>query len=82
MRMTAIQTQTEQKWQDRSAHRAEERYRRARKLRLRRPIPPFPAVCATADAARGEKRLFSAQIEVILTSDSRSLWGMSVKEGA
>jgi hypothetical protein len=60
-------------WQDRSVHRAEERYRRARKLRLRGPIQPVPAVCATDAAARGEKRLSSGQTQAILTSDGRPL---------
>ncbi len=73
MRVTAIQAQTERKRQDRSVRRAEERRRQARTLRLRGPIHPVPAVCATADAARGEKRLSSGQIQAILTSDGRLL---------
>lgn len=48
-------------------------YRRARKLRIRGPIDPVPAVCATADAARGERRLSSGQTQAILASDGRLL---------
>lgn len=73
MRMTAIRTQTERKRLYRSAHHAEERYRRARKLRLRGPIHQVPAVCATAtvDADRGEERLASWQNQVILVRHRR-----------
>jgi len=73
MRMTAIRTQTERKRLDRSAHRAEERYRRARKLRLRGPIQQVPAVCTTAtvDADRGEERLASWQNQIILIPNGR-----------
>ncbi|MEO3477962.1 hypothetical protein AAFO90_09815, partial [Phaeobacter sp. CAU 1743] len=37
------------------------------------PIRPAPGVCATADAARREKRLSSGQNQAILTSDGRPL---------
>jgi len=80
MRMIAIHAQTERKRLDRSVHRAEERYRRARKLRLRGPIHPVPAVSSTADAARGEKRLFSKQIQAIFTTDARSLGECRMKK--
>jgi hypothetical protein len=44
MRVIAFRIQTEQKPQDRSVRRAEERRRRARILRVRSPIRPFPGV--------------------------------------
>jgi hypothetical protein len=73
MRMTAIQAQTERKQQDRSVRRAEERLGRARILRVHGPKRPTSGVCATTDAAQGEKRLFNWQNQVILTSDGRQL---------
>lgn len=57
MRVTAIWTQTERKRQGRSTCRAEKRRRLARTRRLLGLIRPVPEACATADAARGEKRL-------------------------
>ena len=68
MRVTAIQAPTEQKPQDRSVRRAEKRHHQARTRRARGPIRPAPGVCATTDTAQGEKRLFSGQIQAILTS--------------
>jgi adenine-specific DNA-methyltransferase len=73
MRMTAIRTQTERKRQDRSVHRAEKRRRRAGMLRVYGPIRPTAGVCATTDAARGEKRLISWRNQAILTSAGRPL---------
>ena len=54
MRVTAIQTQTERKRQDRSVRRAEKLLRQAGMSRLYGPVRPAPVDCATADAARGE----------------------------
>jgi len=42
-------------------------------LRVRCLIHPTSAVCATADTAQGEKRLFSGQNQATLTSDGRPL---------
>jgi hypothetical protein len=73
MRVTTIMTQRPRNRLDRSVRRAEKRRCRARTLRVRGPIRPVPGVCATADAARGEKSLFSGQSQAILTSDGRPL---------
>ena len=56
---------------DRSAHRAEKRRCRAGMMRVHRMIRSAPGVRATADAARGGKRLSSGQNQAILTSDGR-----------
>jgi len=73
MRVTAIQTQTERKPQDRSVRHAEERRRRARMLRVRSLIRPTSGVCGTADTARGEKRLFIWHNQEIFPSSGRPL---------
>ena len=73
MRVTAIQTQTERKPQDRSVRRVEKRSRQARMMRVRGPIRPAPGVCAAADAARGEKSLFRGKNQAILVSSGRQL---------
>ena len=57
----------------RSVRRAEERSGRGRILRVHGPIRSTSGVCATTDAAQGEKRLFNWQNQVILTSDGRPL---------
>ena len=67
MRMTAMHAQTERKRQNGSVRCAEKHRRRASTPRIRRPIHPVPAVCATADAGRGEtlvKRSDSDDIDV------------------
>ena len=73
MRMIAIHAQTERKRLDRSVRCAEKRRRQASTLRIRGPIHPVPAVCATADAGRGEKRLSRGRLQAILTSVGRPL---------
>lgn len=73
MRMNGIQTQTERKRQDRSAHRDEKRRCRTRTLRVQGPIRPAPGVCATKDTAQGEKCLFNRQNQAILTSHGTPL---------
>ena len=73
MRVTAILIQTERKRQDRSACHAEKRRRRARTRWLHCRIRTVPTACATAEAARGEKCLFSGQIRAKFTSDGSSL---------
>ena len=77
--MTAIRAQTERKWQDRSVHRAEERHRRARKLRLRGPIQPVPAVYATADAAQGKRNFVQRADSGNLDIRRQATWGMPVR---
>ena len=66
MRVTAIQTQTQRKRRDWPVRRTEKRRCREKTLPVRGPIHPDPGVCATADAARGEKRLSSGQNQAIL----------------
>ena len=73
MRMTAIRTRTERKRQDRSVRHAEKRRCRAGTLRVHGPIRPTSGVCAIADAAWGEKRLFNWQNQAILASDGTPL---------
>ncbi len=73
MRMTAIHAQTERKRLDRSVRCAENRRRQANTLRIRGPIHPVPAVCATAHGAQGEKRLIKGQNQATLTSDGTPL---------
>ena len=73
MRVTAIPTQTERKRLGRSVRRAEKRRCRTRMLRVRGSILSAPRVCATADAARDEKQLFSGQNQAILPSNGRPL---------
>jgi hypothetical protein len=57
----------------RFVRRAEERRGRARIVRVHGPIRSTSGVCATTDAAQGEKRLFNWQNQVILTSDGKPL---------
>ena len=73
LELTAIQPQTERKRLDRSVHRAEKRCRQATMTPVHGLIRPAPAVCATTDAVRGEKRLFNRQNQAIRTSDGRPL---------
>ena len=81
VRVTAIRAQTQRKRLDRSAHRAEKRRCREKTLRVRGPIRPAPGVCATADTAQGEKRLFNWQNQAILTSDGRPLGECRINHG-
>ena len=80
MRMTAIRTQTERKRQDRFVRRAENRRYRARTRRVQGPIHPAASVCATADTAQGEKRLFNWQNQAIFTTDGRPLGECRVEQ--
>jgi len=73
MRMTAIHAQTERKRQDRSARCAEKYRCRDRTRQFRGLIRPISAACATAGAAQGEKRLSSAWIQAIFSSNSMPL---------
>jgi hypothetical protein len=73
VRVTAIQTQTEQKRQDRSVRCAEKHLWRAKKPRVHGLNRPVPAACATADAAQDEKHFSSTQNQAILTSDASLL---------
>jgi hypothetical protein len=68
MRMTAIHAQTERKWHDRSSRCAEKHRLRARTQLLGGLIRPVPEACATAGAARCEKRLPNRQIQAKFTS--------------
>lgn len=71
--MTAIPTLTERKQQDRSVHHEEELRCRGRTLQVRGLIRLTQGFCANANTARGEKRLFNWQNQVILMLDSRPL---------
>ena len=73
MCMTALPPQTERNRQDRSACCAEKRRHQARSRRVRGPIRPAPAVCATTDTAQSEERLLNSQNQAIFTSDGRPL---------
>jgi hypothetical protein len=79
MRVTAYQTKTQRKRQDRSAHRAEKRRCRAEMMRAHGPIRTTVGVCATVDAARGRKYLISWRNQANLTSDGRPLGECRVK---
>jgi hypothetical protein len=57
MRVTVIQTQTKRKRLDRPVRRTEKQGRRASMARSRGSIRPIRVVSATADTARGKKRL-------------------------
>lgn len=74
MRMTPIHAQTERERQDRFARRAEKRRCRSRRRRLRHLIRLVPAVCATAGAALGEKRLPGGQVPMIFECDNTPIW--------
>jgi hypothetical protein len=71
MCVTVILTQTEQKRQDRSVHRAEKRRHRARMMRVFGPIRPNSSVWAHASAVHGPKRLISSRNQAMLTSNGR-----------
>ena len=73
MRVTAIQTQSERKRQDRSVRCAEKRRCRAGMPRGRGLIRPHSSVPATADAARGEKHLFDGQVQASFLASRRPL---------
>jgi hypothetical protein len=73
MLITAIQAQTEQKRQDKSARCAEKHRHRARTWRLRRLIHPSSPPCAPNDAAQGEKGLSSGRLQATLTPDGTPL---------
>ena len=73
MRVTAIWAKTQRKRLDRSVRRAEEQGRRASTARIRGGFRPNPGVFATADTARGEKRLIVGQRLATVQSDGRPL---------
>ena len=73
MRVTAILTATERKRQDRSVHRAEERRRRAKMMRVCGPTCPHSSVWAHASAVQAPKRLINKRKLAILTSNGMPL---------
>ena len=73
MRMTAIRTQTERKRLDRPVRRTEKQGRRASTARSRGSIRPIRVVSATADTARGKKRLIGWPRWAILRSNGKPL---------
>lgn len=91
MRVTVIQPQTKRKRLDRPVRRTEKQGRRASTARSRGSIRPIRVVSATADTARGKKRLIGWPRWAILRSNGKPLgecrlevkwqatWGMSVK---
>ncbi len=81
MRVTAIQTKTERKRQDKSVRRAEKRRRRAGMLRVYGPIRPTSGVCATSCSTKGENRLINTHNQVILKSDGMPLGECRINGG-
>ena len=73
MRVTAILTAAERKRQDRSVHRAEERRRRAKMMRVCGPTCPHSSVWAHASAVQAPKRLINKRKLAILTSNGMPL---------
>ena len=73
MRVTTSPIQTERKRQDRSVRRAEKHRCRAGMMRVHRMIRRAPSVCATADAARGEKHLIGWPRQATMRSDGTPL---------
>ena len=69
MRVTAILTAAERKRQDRSVHRAEERRRRAKMMRVCGPTCPHSSVWTHASAVQAPKRLINKRKLAILTSN-------------
>jgi len=73
MRVTVIQTQTKRKRLDRPVRRTEKQGRRASTARSRGSIRPIRVVSATADTARGKKRLIGWPRWAILRSNGKPL---------
>ena len=73
MRVTAILTAAERKRQDRSVHRAEERRRRAKMMRVCGPTCPHSSVWTHASAVQAPKRLINKRKLAILTSNGMPL---------
>jgi hypothetical protein len=73
MRVTVIQTQTKRKRLDRPVRRTEKQGRRASTARSRGSIRPTRVVSATADTARGKKRLIRWPRWAILRSNGKPL---------
>ncbi len=80
MRGTAILIQASRKRQDRSVRRAKKKGRRARMPWVCGLIRLTPGVSATAETARGEKHLLSAQDQAILPSSGRPLGECRLKK--
>ena len=80
MRVTAILTAAERKRQDRSVHRAEERRRRAKMMRVCGPTCPHSSVWAHASAVQAPKRLINKRKLAILTSNGMPLGECRIKE--
>ena len=73
MRVTVIQPQTKRKRLDRPVRRTEKQGRRASTARSRGSIRPIRVVSATADTARGKKRLIGWPRWAILRSNGKLL---------
>jgi hypothetical protein len=73
MRVSVIQTQTKRKRLDRPVRRTEKQGRRASTARSRGSIRPTRVVSATADTARGKKRLIRWPRWAILRSNGKPL---------
>jgi hypothetical protein len=65
MCVTAILTETERKWPNRSVHRADEWRSWAEMMRVCGPICPHPGVPATADATQSAKHLINRKNQAI-----------------
>jgi hypothetical protein len=81
MRVTVIQTQTKRKRLDRPVRRTEKQGRRASTARSSGSIRPIRVVSATADAARGKKRLIGWPRWAILRSNGKPLGECRLNEG-
>ena len=79
MRVTATQTQTERKRQDRSVRRAKKQGRQARMMRSRGLIRPTPGVSATATPL-GRKTLAQRVDYGNFAIKRHATWGMSVDQ--
>ena len=80
MRVTVIQTQTKRKRLDRPVRRTEKQGRRASTARSSGSIRPIRVVSATADTARGKKRLIGWPRWAILRSNGKPLGECRFKE--
>lgn len=79
MRVTATQTQTSRKQQDRSARRAEKRGRRARMMRIYSLIRTVPAASAAKRGSVAAKCLIYAPDQATLTTNGMLLGGCRFK---
>jgi hypothetical protein len=82
MCVTATQTQTERKQQDRSARRAEKRGRRARLMRIYNLIRTVPAASAAMRYSMATKCLIYVPDQATLKTNDVPLGGCRFRKGS